>query len=111
MLEIIRHVLDAERQAEEALEKAREEAQKIRAEFDAEERQRLQAAQQQAEVHVKERLDQARAEAEERRGGARKAAQEQLRRFRSDRATEFDAAADDVLRIIITPIQDRPAAE
>jgi vacuolar-type H+-ATPase subunit H len=111
MLEIIRHVLDAERQAEETLGRAREDAQKIRAAFDAEEQKRLQTAQEQADAHVRERIDQARVEAEKRRAAAREAAEEQLRRFRSDRAAEFDAAADDLLRILTTSMQDRPTAK
>lgn len=111
MLEIIRQVLDAEKEAEEILQKAREDAQRIRAEFDAEEQKRLQAAQDQADAHNRQRLDQVRTEAQQRRTQTREAAQKRLQRFRNDRRTEFNEAVEDVLLILTTPIQDGPSAE
>jgi vacuolar-type H+-ATPase subunit H len=106
MFEIVDEIVQAERQAEKIVSEARSEAEQIRSAFDAEEREALAEAREEAAEILRERVDTAREEAEKRLqdvlSSERSAAE-----YMEAHADRVQAAVERVTEFLITPEYER----
>ncbi|MFW5797147.1 MAG: hypothetical protein ACOCXE_01430 [Spirochaetota bacterium] len=106
MFEIVDEIVQAEKQAEQIVSDAKKEAEEIRTAFDAEERQVLAEAREEAARQTRERLDRARKEADERRRAAlaEELSAEQYLEAHAERAQR---AVDRVVDLLVRPEYER----
>lgn len=106
MFEIVDEIVQAERQAEQIVSEARKEADEIRSSFDAEERDALAKAREEAAEILRQRVDTAREEADERLQNALSSEKsaEQYMEAHADRVRE---AVERVTELLTTPEYER----
>jgi V/A-type H+-transporting ATPase subunit G/H len=106
MFEIVDEIVQAERQAEQIVSDARAEAEEIRSSFDAEERDALGEAREEAAQILRERVDAARDEAQKRLEAAlsRERSAEQYMDAHADRVED---ALNRVTELLLTPEYER----
>lgn len=102
MFEIVDEIVRAERQAEQIVSEARTEAEEIRSSFDAEERDALADAQQEAARVLRERIDTAREEADERLRQAL-SAERSAEQYMEAHPRRVAEAVDRVVDLLLTP--------
>ena len=102
MLEVIKDVLSAEKRADELIEEARTEVNRLRSEFSEEESRRVREANEEAERLVREKLSQAREEQERRVAEAVEDLREQESRFESEGDPRMAGVVREVVELIVT---------
>lgn len=106
MFEIVDKIVHTEQQAEQIVAEAREKAEKLRSDFDAEEQKALSEAQEKAGRIIQERVDAARREANERLQ-QRKAEEGIAEKFVDSHPEQVRETVNRVAEFIITPEYER----
>jgi vacuolar-type H+-ATPase subunit H len=103
MQEIVNKVLEAEQQAENAVQEARAKAAELRSQADTESEGKLLEAREQAHSLLHGSLLKAREQAAQEQQKARQQAERDNERFLEERRQAIDGAAEAVVRLLIAP--------
>ncbi|MGM0675360.1 MAG: hypothetical protein ACQETQ_11745 [Spirochaetota bacterium] len=106
MFEIVDEIVQAERQAEQIVSEARDEAEKIRSTFDAEEREALSRAREEATETLRKRIETVREE-EHRRLQETLSADESGEQFLRRNPERVGEAVDRIIELLVTPEYER----
>lgn len=101
MLEIVQEILDAERKAEETVEKAKAEADKIRVETDGKANKIIQDARNEAQRSSLEQIDQTRRRSSTETEKALEQERKKIDVFEQDHAAEIDSLVSEIVDLII----------
>ncbi len=103
MLEIIKDVLKAEKEAELLITEAREESQRLLADFDQDEREQVQNARNEQIERAAVRISQIRKDADETSQLREKEIREKSDRFLEERKESLSEAANSVIKLVLEP--------
>ncbi len=103
MLEIIKDVLKAEKEAELLITEAREESQRLLANFDQDEREQVQNARNEQIERAAVRISQIRKDADETSQLREKEIREKSDRFLEERKESLSEAANSVIKLVLEP--------
>ncbi len=103
MLEIIKDVLKAEKEAELLITQAREESQRLLADFDQDEREQVQNARNEQNERAAIRISQIRKDAEETSQLREKEISEKSDRFLEEQKESLIEAANSVIKLVLEP--------